>query len=359
MLLHLARYQEGGYTSMVGLIKPGWIQTQAETMGIPTTFLMSAGQRDIGILAAIVRVIHHEKIRVMHAHEFYMSIIGAAASRLTGIPLVVTVHGKSYYPYKLRRRMAYRVAAMEAASLVTVSKDLQQFFCRTTGIPPDSVRVISNGIDLVPGMQSKRNRDRLGTIGIPPDAHVVGAVGNLYAVKGHIHLVRALRQIVQQRPNVHVVILGRGEEHEALLAEATGLGIADHLHLLGYCDDVQGWLNTMDVYAMPSLSEGLPLSLLEAMASTIPVVVTKVGGIPEVISDGETGFLVAVGDVDALACRIMLLLDQPSLAERMAKAGCSVVQQRFSLETMAGAYSALYQEAVARGGKTHASGVER
>jgi glycosyltransferase involved in cell wall biosynthesis len=255
--------------------------------------------------------------------------------------------------------MAYRLAAMEAASLVTVSKDLQQFLCQTTGIPADSVRVICNGIDLVPGMQSKRNRDRLGAIGIPPDAHVVGAVGNLYAVKGHIHLVRALRQIVQQRPNVHVVILGRGEEQEALRAEATALGIADHFHLLGYCNDVQGWLNTMDVYAMPSLSEGLPLSLLEAMASTIPVVVTKVGGIPEVISDGETGFLVAVGDIDALARRIMLLLDQPSLAERIAKAGRSLVQRRFSLEAMAGAYSALYQEAVARGGKAHASGMAR
>ena len=355
MLLHLAGYQKGGYTSIVGLVKPGWIQAQAESIGIPTRFLISPGQRDIGILAAMVRVIRQEKIRVMHAHEFYMSILGAAASRLTGIPLVVTVHGKSYYPSQLRRRMAYRVAAMEAASLVTVSKDLQQFFCQTTGVPTDSVRVIYNGIDLAPGIQSKRNRDRLCTIGIPPDAHVIGAVGNLYAVKGHIHLVRALRQIVQQRPNVHVVILGRGDEKEALLAEARALGVADRLHLLGYCEDVQGWLNTMDVYAMPSLSEGLPLSLLEAMASTIPVVVTKVGGIPEVVSDGETGFLVAVGDVDELAKRIMLLLDQPSLAERIAKAGRSVVQQRYSLETMAGAYSALYQEAVARRGKAHAS----
>jgi glycosyltransferase involved in cell wall biosynthesis len=109
----------------------------------------------------------------------------------------------------------------------------------------------------------------------------------------------------------------------------------------------------MDVYAMPSLSEGMPLSLLEAMASGVPVVATKVGGIAEVISDGETGLLVAAGDVEALAKQIMLLLNQPSIAARIAEAGRSRVQQRFSLETMASAYSAVYHEAVARRGQAY------
>src|SRR5262249_46850678 len=142
--------------------------------------------------------------------------------------------------------------------------------------------------------------------GIPPDASLVGTVGNLYPVKGHTYLIRAAKIILKSRPNTHVIILGRGNLKDTLHQEAESLGIKDRIHLLGYRDDVSSWLRQFDVFTLPSLSEGLPMSLLEAMAAGVPVVVTGVGGMPEVVSDGLTGFVVPAEDPDALAAKLLL-----------------------------------------------------
>jgi len=346
MLLDLAENVGPGWQAVVGVMKAGWLRSHATSAGLPCVTVSGNGCGDLGVLQRLVEIIETHEIAVIHAHEFYMSMIGTLVSRATGIPLVVTVHGKSYYPDKRRRRAACRMMAAGAAALVTVSEDLCRFFCQTTGTPLARVRVIYNGINLRGGSAARRNNvELLESAGIPREAKIVGAVGNLYPVKGHLDLIRATRTILKHLPTTHVVILGRGTLHDALVAEAEALGIRDRIHLLGYREDVKEWLGAMDVFTMPSLSEGLPLSLLEAMAAGVPPVVTKVGGMPEVVQDSVTGFIVPPGNVEALADRLSFLLGNPSLATKMGVASRERILDQFTMDRMAAEYRAVYRQA--------------
>jgi glycosyltransferase involved in cell wall biosynthesis len=346
MLLDLAENLGPGWQAVIGLSKAGWLLSQATSAGIPCAMVGGSGLGDVGLLRNLVQTIQRDEIALIHAHEFSMGVIGAMASLVTGIPLVVTVHGKNYYPDRRRRRAAFRVVAARAKALIAVSHDLRHFFCRVTGTPFDRVRVIYNGIDLRVSRERCGNAELLRSVGIPAEAPIVGTVGNLYHVKGHIHLIRAARTILRDEPATHVVILGRGALHDALIAEADALGIRDRIHLLGYRDDVKEWLGAMDVFALPSLSEGLPLSLLEAMAAGVPPVVTTVGGMPEVVEDGDTGYTVPPSDVAALAGRISFLLGHRTVAIRMGAAARDRVRDHFTLDKMVTEYRLAYREAV-------------
>jgi glycosyltransferase involved in cell wall biosynthesis len=301
----------------------------------------------VGTILNILRVVTKRRIQLIHAHEFYMNALGAIVSRITGIPLIATVHGKGYYPEKRRRNAIYRMTAAQAAVVVTVSRDLRDFFCQATRTPRIRVQVIYNGIDWRALSDAKRDPSLLESVGIPPDAPVVGTVGSLYPVKGQVHLISAARTILQYRPKTHVVILGQGGLENDLAAQAEAFDIQDRIHLLGYRDDVAKWLGSMDVFTLPSLSEGLPLSLLEAMAAGIPTVITQVGGMPEAVCHGQTGFIVPPGDSEALAGKIMFLLDNPVVAAEVAAAARRRVRALFSQDRMVSEYRVLYQRALA------------
>jgi len=343
MLMDLSARLAPECHATIGL-RSGWLASQAVGSGIPVATLTATD--DVGVIAELLEVVRSRQIDLIHAHEFYMSAIGAAISRLTGVPLVTTVHGKSYYPDRRRRRVICRMVAAQAASVVTVSDDLRTFFCRTIGVPADRVRVIHNGIDCDRMHQGERDPDLLEASGIPSGGRLLGAVGNLYEVKGYVHLIRALPTILGRHSTTHLVILGRGPLGDDLRAEARALGVAERVHLLGHRDDVAKWLRAMDVFASSSLSEGLPLSLLEAMAAGKPAVVTHVGGMPEVVRDGHTGFVVPVADPEALAGKISRLFDDAALADDMGLAGQRHVRELFSLDRMVAQYRNVYRMAL-------------
>lgn len=256
MIFSLIRNLGAGYQSVMGLVRQGWLESRVKASGIPYALLGDGGLGDLNIIAHLLRVVREYQIQLIHSHEFYMNAMGATVSRLTGIPLVATVHGRNYYSEQRRRRAVYRIVAAQAAGVVAVSQDLRQFFCQTTGVRTNQVQVIYNGIDTRSLSNAKREPQLLESLGIPPGASIVGTVGNLYPIKGHVHLISATRTILQHQPDTHVLILGRGRLLASLSAEAEGLGIQDRIHLLGYRDDVSGWLMSMDVFALPSLSEG-------------------------------------------------------------------------------------------------------
>jgi glycosyltransferase involved in cell wall biosynthesis len=333
---------------MIGVVRGGWLRSQATSAGIPCLPLDHPGRGDLGVLGRLLDAVDSREIALIHAHEFYMSVIGAVVSRVAGVPLVITVHGKNYYPDRRHRRTAFRLAATLASAVVTVSEDLRRFFCRTTRAPLERVQVVYNGIEAGSVAERRRNVALLESFGIPRDARIVGTVGNLYPVKGHLELIRATKTIVSHHPGTHVVILGRGALRDHLVAEAEALGIGDRVHLVGYRDDVREWLSAMDVFTLPSRSEGLPLSLLEAMAAAVPPVVTAVGGMPEVVTDGESGFIVPPGDAARLSDRISAILGDPTLAETLAAAARARVLDRFTLETEAAAYQRVYDQAIGR-----------
>jgi glycosyltransferase involved in cell wall biosynthesis len=340
MLLTLADRLAAG-RSVIGLIRGGWLETQAAAAGIPCVRLKGPGRRDPGILAELVRVIRRERIGVVHAHEFYMSLLAAAASLLTRVPAVCTVHGKHYYPDRRRRRWLYRLAAARA-QMVAVSHELADYFCATTGVRRARVRVVHNGIDVSRYAAVPRDRGLAETLGIPRDAFVVGTLGNLYPVKGHADLVRALGLLRERCPRMHLVMLGRGEMREPLLSLAASLRVPHRLHLAGFREDAAAWLGVMDAFAMPSLSEGMPLSLLEAMAAGLPIAATRVGGVPEALEDGRTGLLVPPGDPRALAGALARIAEEPVWSRDLGRAAQRHVREHFALDAMVRQYQETY-----------------
>jgi glycosyltransferase involved in cell wall biosynthesis len=240
----------------------------------------------------------------------------------------------------------YRSVGTFAGRLVTVSEANKRFLTEQVGIPSKRIEVIPNGVPVdvsAPAATLSALRDSLN---IEPHHKVVGAVGSLYPIKGHRYLIDAMPAVLSRFPQTVCVIVGQGGLREELEALASRLGIAQHLRLLGHREDVHDLLSICDMFVLPSLSEGMPLALLEAMAAGLPAVATRVGGVTEVVDDGKTGLLVPAEDSGALAASIVNLLDNPLLAKELGEAARHVAASRFSLAGMVRAYEGIYSELI-------------
>ncbi len=352
MMVQLAAGLGSEYRSEAALIRDSWLGTALRMRGVPVKMLRHKSQgsfwklRDVATLRDLVRVIRERRVAILHTHEFFMNTVGLVASLSTGVPLVATVHGKNYYADRFRRRVAYRLVGRFAGQMIAVSENIRSFLAEQVGIPSDQIRVVPNGIAL----DEEPPRERLSALrtalGLDQDSKVVGTVGSLYPVKGHTYLMDAIAPVVRRFAHVVFLIVGRGGLREELEARACGLGIARHLRFLGHREDVRDLLALCDVFVLPSLSEGMPLALLEAMAAGLSCVATKVGGISEVVDHGKTGLLVPPGDSHALAESIMTLLEDRTLARKMGGCARDAVARRFSLTKMVQAYQEIYAELV-------------
>ena len=179
-------------------------------------------------------------------------------------------------------------------------------------------------------------------LGIPADAPLLGTVSRLVPVKGLIHLVAAIPEILRRCPRAHLALAGDGEERELLAAQAAALSVADRVHFLGFRDDVPAVIGALDLFVLPSLNEGLGKVLVAAMALGVPIVATKVGGVPEVVEDGRQGLLVPPADPAALAKAAITLLEDRAAAAAMGAAGRARAE-RFSADVMLARLAALYR----------------
>jgi glycosyltransferase involved in cell wall biosynthesis len=177
---------------------------------------------------------------------------------------------------------------------------------------------------------------------------VIGMVGRLAEQKGHKYLLEAAPAILEKVPDVHFAFIGEGEERSALEGLAAKRGVAERVHWMGFRSDTQRLLAGFDVLAMPSEFEGLPLVLLEAMAHGVPIVAHAVDGIPEAVTDGQEGYLIARGDIRALAERLVQLLLDPAEAERMGERARARIDPEFTVRTMAERTAEIYSRAMDR-----------
>jgi glycosyltransferase involved in cell wall biosynthesis len=179
---------------------------------------------------------------------------------------------------------------------------------------------------------------------VPSSSPLVLSIGRFVAEKGHRHLLEAAARIERTRPGVHWVLVGAGELEAALPREAQALGLASQVHFTGWRDDVPDVLAVADVFVLPSVNEGFGRVVVEAMAMARPVVATAVGGVPEIVRDGETGVLVPASDPRALADTVRSLLDDPARAARLGAAGRACAESRFSLTAHVDAVERVYTE---------------
>ncbi|NUQ21728.1 MAG: glycosyltransferase family 4 protein [Gemmatimonadaceae bacterium] len=297
-------------------------------------------------LRQIAAILRRRGAEVAHSHEFTMGVYGAAAARMARIPHVLTMHGGRYYAGRLQRRLALGIAARASGAVVGVSSAVARDLERTLHLRRGSVRVVPNGVPERHGDGARIRRE----LGLGDDDRLVLAVGNLYPVKGHIVLLRAIAasSATGGARRTVVAIAGRGEEEARLRAYAREAGIEERVKLLGYRPDGADLLAAADVYVMPSLSEGLPLALLEAMTAGRAVVASRVGGIPEVVRDGEHALLVPPGDHEALAATLERVLDDASLRERLGNAARQRALAEYGIERMVDAYQEIYTALVDR-----------
>jgi glycosyltransferase involved in cell wall biosynthesis len=298
-------------------------------------------------LAAALR---RHRIDLAHSHEFTMAFYGAWAARRARIPHVITMHGGRYYAARVRRRLALRAAVVRSGGVVAVSHVLARQLARDLWIPPARIATIPNGIHFAAVAHSTLRAE----LALAPDDQLVVAVGNLYPVKGHRYLLEAVARLSARRPNLHVAIAGRGELAAALAQQAQHLGLPRRLHLLGLRSDVANVLAAADIFVLSSLSEGLPLALLEAMAAGRPIVASAVGEVPVALVAGAAGLLVPPGDPTALASALDRLLANPPEARRLAESARARALAEYGSTRMVARYAALYEPLLSERGAARA-----
>ena len=282
----------------------------------------------------LTRLLRRERASILHTHTLAAgNALSRVAGRLAGVPVVSHLHIENHFRRSTARLLASldNTSARAASALVAVSEDTKRAYERQ-GYPAGRIEVIHNGVDLPPNGAAPDN-----------DPPVIGEIARLCDVKGQRELIRALAQV----PGARLVLAGRdleqgGAFEDELTREAERAGVSERVEV-GFRDDVGSLLDELDVLALPSWTEGLPMTVLEAMAHARPVVATPVGGTPEVVVDGETGLLVPPRDPEALAAALRRLLEDADLRRSMGEAGRRRVAAEFTADRMAERVLAVYE----------------
>jgi glycosyltransferase involved in cell wall biosynthesis len=285
-----------------------------------------------------------EHIDVVHTHNPHALIYGAPAANLARAAAVHSKHGIN--PDSARRLLLRRVASTLVDAYVAVTPSLERIAREQRECDPGLLHVIPNGIDVQRFTPNREARRAVrAELGIPEGAWVAGTVGRLAPEKNQTLFVRAMAPLLDERR--HLVVVGDGPERAALDESIAATWRPQLCHATGGRNDVERLLAAFDAFVLTSKTEGLPLVLLEAMAMGLPVVSTAVGGIPDLIEDGVTGYLVPPGDERELMRRLVWLATHPSAGLRVGEAARAVALERYSLERMADGYEALYQKVTA------------
>lgn len=330
----------------------GELWAEARERGIKTWYVPALQRKvdpiaDLKAYADIRRRLREGSYHIVHTHISKAGILGRLAARRAGVPVVVhtyhgqveEVSGRSLKSYLFRA--CERCAARWTDRIVAVSEETVKE-CLRRGIgKPAQYRVIHNGIDLAPFLERCSAPAARVSAGAGP---CLGTIGSLTREKGLEVLLQAFTLLRQRHPQLQLQIVGDGKLRGELQAMARQLGIAESVHFQGIAADVRPWLASFDLFVLPSLQEGLPTVLLEAMAAGRPVVASRVGGIPEVVIDGRTGLLVPAGDPQALAAALDRLLRDPEMRQAMGQAGRERAVQAFGLERMLRQLEKEYEE---------------
>jgi len=344
MLLSIARnLDRKRFYLMVGYIYgPGTLATELKRAGVQVIDLSREGKIDPWVIVKLFLLIRREKVKIVHTHLVHASIVGRVAAKLAGVKILVTTR---HYAYDLKEKSFICWLERKLAGLnrmtIAISKAVRDYLIRTENYDCKKVTVIYNTVDLrlidseAPVIISRNQNDFL-----------IGSVGQLHPSKGYDTLLKSMPQVIKEFPSVKLIIIGDGIQREYLERLCSDLGISQRVSFRGrkMPAEVLGFLKNIDLFVLASNWEGFGLALIEAMSSGKPVVATKVGGIPEIVEDGECGFLVPPGDPQALAEKVIYLLRNRDLATEMGKEGRKRVETLFSLDNMIVKLEGLYQD---------------
>ena len=315
--------------------------------GIPCRAFSRKGKWDIGPLVQLVQQFRADGTKVVHTHHLGQLLYGGLAGRLAGCRVVHTEH-EYFTLMRPRAQQLLRLLARLADRVTAVAEPVRSFLEGTVGIPAGKLITIKNGVEIHHYEEAiPYNREEWD---LKNSDMIIGCVARLSPEKGHAVLLRAFRKVLSRHPQARLVLIGDGAERERLQQLATDLGIGHLVRFLGLRADVPEVLAACDLFTLPSIQEGFPMVILEALAAGKAVIASEVGAIPDVIRHGATGMLVPPGDADALADALCFLIEDKGARQRLGQSGHELVREVYDFERTVGQYDDLYQRVLGEAG---------
>jgi len=321
------------------------IRRRAVEQGTELIEIIDRGPLDPRVFWQTWRLCRRLRPAIWHGHDYKTNLLGLLLVRSGCLMrLVTTVHG--WGVQASRTALYYRIDKLclpYYQHVYCVSQD-QLEACREIGVRDDALFLLDNAIDLET-FSRRRNQSqaRRNDMAVSAGHYLVGAMGRLSAEKGFDLLIRAVARRIATGDPIELVIAGDGDQRASLLRLIRDLGVEDRIRLLGFCEDTIRFYEGLDLFVLSSLREGLPNVLLEAMAIGVPILSTRVAGVPRLLQHDENGWLVDCGDEDALAESLGRLVSDPAARQRLAKAGRETVEQQYSFEERARKQCELYK----------------
>jgi L-malate glycosyltransferase len=340
------RQQGEPITPHVYTLRDGPIRDELESQGCAVSSSPVLHRINLLVIPWLVRSFIQDHIHLAHLHLPRAGFYGRLAASMTWLPVLYTEHNLCEIYNPLSRFLNQSTYFLNS-HVVAVSDAVLTSVRRHSRYSPIKLTRVYNGISLGNGMIPTNRFSARKNLNMPNDALIVGTIANLHPRKGLRFLLHAVSLLLEEFPDLHCVIIGRDDgEGDTLCRIAHQLYIEHHVHILGYRKNARQLLSAFDVFALPSLYEGLPVALIEAMAAGLPIVATRVGGNPELIIHGQTGLLVEPENVANLAVSIRSLLIDPGQRAQMGEAAQIRMKTEFTVESMAKRYAELYQALV-------------
>jgi glycosyltransferase involved in cell wall biosynthesis len=299
---------------------------------------------DFGCARRLAQYCGDNHVDLIHAHQYTPFVYSVLSFRRPAV--IFTEHGRFFPDYPSRKRKVFnRLMLRKRDRVLGVGKSVRRALIENEGIAPNRIGVIYNGVDLdrfsLADVDKRQVRESLG---LATDGFVIVQVARLDYLKDHITAVRMMERVVQEVPDAQLWIVGEGPERAPIEREIEEQGLQSSVLMLGQRSDISQLLAAADLFVLTSISEGIPVTFIEAMGAGLPIVATEVGGVPEVVLHDETGILTPSADVQALADAVIRLATTPELAQQMGQSGQRRAQQVFTEERMHSSYEKLYEE---------------
>jgi glycosyltransferase involved in cell wall biosynthesis len=323
--------------------REGWLSQRIRSGGIEPKIVESSGSMEWGYLSRLRKLVAHERVDVIHGHLLGSATYAAMLSLLTGVPVVATFHGPTDLSSSGRLLPLKKWLIRKHISAVVAVSESTRDALVEYGIPENLVTLVNNGVDtelFVPG-KSGALREELG---LTSDQIVFGSVGNIRKPKSYDILIRAAAMVLKVEPKAIFVIAGSGSEEQLapLKVLSSDLGISESVHFLGMRPASSELYQGFDVFVSSSSSEGLPLSMLEAMACGRPIVSTASGGAQQALGDSQRGTVVPVGDPKSLSLGLLRMATDSTLRQQYSKLAREHVMATYSLSTTISSYKSIY-----------------
>ncbi|MCU1385899.1 MAG: hypothetical protein JWL71_4596 [Acidobacteria bacterium] len=343
MVLNLVKHLPERFEPMACCIhEAGPIGDEIRKTGTPVAVLgLNPGLRRPFDVSGIRAYLRETRPQIVHTFLLTASLYGRLAAILEHVPIVIGTEVNIYERKKKHHAMAERLLMAGTDRVVVSAASVRDFYIDQVHADPAKVDVIYNAVDFAQAQSVTPRAAMRAALGVPADAPVAGVIARLTEQKGHRFLFEAMAATAALSP-LHLLVIGGGELQQDLVARAGALGISARVHFLGPRRDLGDLLGAIDLFVMPSLWEGLPLSLVLAMGAGVAAVATAVAGIPEVVDHGRTGLLVPPADAAALGAAIARVVADPEFRHRIADAGRASVLPRFGIDKYVESITQLY-----------------